>query len=68
VSPCASHAFLTGNGGGLELDFDGIVAGLEGQRQQEMAKKQGRRKRAVSLVTISRSSRFNCCIKMKIDA
>ena len=43
MSPCSSHAFLTGNSVGLKLVFDGIVAGLEAQRQEIMAKKWRRR-------------------------
>jgi hypothetical protein len=38
-SPCASRAFPAGNGEGLNLDFDGIVAGCDIERQKNKRRK-----------------------------
>ncbi|MGB7266729.1 MAG: hypothetical protein WBC92_14515, partial [Terracidiphilus sp.] len=38
-APCASHAFPAGNGEGLELDFEGIVAGRDIEGQGKVANK-----------------------------
>jgi hypothetical protein len=39
-SPCASHAFPAGNGEGLNLDFEGIVAGMRHGKTGKTAKKE----------------------------